>query len=316
MIFKLALRRLGLGIVTVLVVSVLIFSVTELLPGDVATAILGQGATPEAVAEIHRELDLDHPAYVRYGRWLKGFVEGDFGRSLTTQEPVSVQLVPRLLDTLALAGLAALLAVPLAIGLGLVAAIFEGRALDRIISTLSLATISVPEFFMGYLLIILLATKLQLFPSLALVQDGMGFWDRIYAMAMPALTLTFVTMAHMMRMTRAAVIDVLQRPYIEMARLKGIKPWRVVIQHALPNALGPIVTVVALNLAYLVVGVVVVEVVFVYPGMGQYLVDAVTKRDMPVVQACVLIFALVYVLLNLLADIAAILANPRLRHPR
>ncbi|MFO1038974.1 MAG: ABC transporter permease [Geminicoccaceae bacterium] len=309
-------RRLGLGLLTLLVVSAIIFATTEILPGDVATAILGQSATPEAVANIRADLGLDRPAILRYGEWLSGFLHGDLGTSLASRQPVATQLLRRLGNTMFLAGFAAVIAVPLAVGLGLLAAVKRETPLDKAISIATLSTISVPEFFVGYILIILLAVQFPIFPSLATVSADMPLATRLYAVALPALTLTLVVLAHMMRMTRAAVIDVLSQPYIEMARLKGLPDWRVVLEHALPNALGPIITVVALNLAYLVVGVVVVEVVFVYPGMGQYMVDAVSKRDVPVVQACTLIFALTYVGLNLLADVLGIMVNPRLRHPR
>lgn len=313
---KLIARRLALGIVTLLVVSVLIFASTQILPGDVATAILGQSATPETVAAIRRDLGLDRPAPVRYAEWLAGFVRGDLGRSLANNQPIAGQIGQRLGNTLFLAGVAALIAVPLAVGLGVLAAIRRESWLDRAISIATLSTISVPEFFVGYVLIILLAVQFQVFPSLATITPGMGLLDALYVVALPALTLTLVVVAHMMRMTRAAVIGVLSAPYIEMARLKGLPERQIVLRHALPNAIGPIATVVALNLAYLVVGVVVVEVVFVYPGMGQYMVDAVTKRDVPAVQACTMVFAITYVLLNLTADLLGIVSNPRLRHPR
>jgi peptide/nickel transport system permease protein len=315
-VIKLIARRLALGIVTLLVVSVLIFASTQILPGDVATAILGQSATPETVAAIRRDLGLDRPAPVRYAEWLGGFVRGDLGRSLANNQPIASQIGQRLRNTIFLAGVAALIAVPLAVGLGVLAAIRRESWLDRTISIATLSTISVPEFFVGYVLIILLAVQFQVFPSLATISPGMGLLDALYVVALPALTLTLVVVAHMMRMTRAAVIDVLSAPYIEMARLKGLPERQIVLRHALPNAIGPIATVVALNLAYLVVGVVVVEVVFVYPGMGQYMVDAVTKRDVPAVQACTMVFAITYVLLNLTADLLGIVSNPRLRHPR
>jgi peptide/nickel transport system permease protein len=313
---KLIARRLALGALTLLAVSALIFASTEILPGDVASAILGQQATPEALAAIRAELGLDRPAVARYADWLLGFVQGDLGRSLANRQPIAAQIGQRLGNTLFLAGVAAAIAVPLAVGLGVLAAIRRESALDRAISIATLSTISVPEFFVGYLLILFLAVQFPVFPSLATVSPGMGLGESLYTVALPALTLTLVVVAHMMRMTRAAVVDVLSAPYVEMARLKGLPERHVVVRHALPNALGPIATVVALNLAYLVVGVVVVEVVFVYPGMGQYMVDAVAKRDVPAVQACTLVFAATYVALNLTADLLGIVSNPRLRHPR
>ena len=301
---------------TLLTVSVIIFIGTEILPGDVATAILGQSATEENTAAIREQLGLNRPPHERYFDWLAGFVQGDLGTSLGNRRPIAPQIGFRLENTMFLAILAAAISVPLSIGLGLVSAIRQDTPLDRGISVSSLLAISTPEFFIGYLLILFVSVKLGWLPSLSIVNDRMDLWERLTVMILPAITLTLVTVAHMMRMTRAAVIGVMSSSYIEMAHLKGVRYWRVVVQHALPNVLSPIITVVMLNLAYLVVGVVVVEVVFTYPGMGQYMVDSVSKRDVPVVQACGLIFAGVWVLLILAADLASILANPRLRHPK
>jgi peptide/nickel transport system permease protein len=309
-------RRLALGIVTIWAASVVIFVATEILPGDVAQAVLGQSATPQAVENIRKQLNLDRPAYARYFEWLGGAMQGDFGISLANRRPIGATIGPRLENTVFLAGVAAVIAVPLAVLLGLLAALYRDTTFDKAISTTTLAAISMPEFLIGYLLIYLLAVQIQIFPSLARVHEGMGVAQQLYAVALPAITLTAVVVAHMMRMTRAAIINVLSSPFIEMATLKGVPRPAIIFRHALPNALSPIINVVVLNLAYLVVGVVVVEVVFVYPGLGQLMVDGVAKRDVPLVQACGLIFAVTYVGLNLLADILSILANPRLRHPR
>jgi peptide/nickel transport system permease protein len=315
-LWRLIAQRLALGVGTLLVVSVLIFAGTQLLPGDVAQAILGQAATPEALANIREELNLDRPAYVRYVEWLGQFVRGDLGMSLANRQPIAEMIGGRLGNTLFLAGVAAVVAVPIAVLLGLIAARFRETWLDKTISIATLSAISMPEFFIGYMLIFVFAVKLFWAPSIASVYDGMSLGEKLSAVALPVATLALVVIAHMMRMTRAAVINVISSPYVEMAELKGVSRSRIVFRHALPNALSPIINVVVLNLAYLVVGVVVVEVVFVYPGMGQLMVDAVAKRDVPVVQACGLIFAAAYVLLNLTADILSIIANPRLRHPR
>lgn len=309
-------RRLIYGALTLLVVSFIIFAATEILPGDVATAILGQSATEENAAAMRERLGLNRPAYVRYTEWLGAFLQGDLGNSLSNNRPIAPQIRFRLENTLLLSATAAAISMPLAIALGLVAAIRRGTALDRVISVTTLSAISLPEYFIGYILILFLSVKLGWLPSLSMINEGMGFWDKLPYIALPALTLTLVTLAHMMRMTRAAVIGVMNSAYIEMAHLKGIRNWRVVVQHALPNALSPIITVVALNLAYLVVGVVLVEFVFTYPGIGRFMVDSVSKQDVPVVQACGLIFAFIYVGLNIVADILSILANPRLRHPK
>jgi peptide/nickel transport system permease protein len=309
-------RRLGLGLLTLWAVSILIFAGTEILPGDVASAILGQSRTPEAEKAIRDSLGLNRPAPVRYVDWLYHFVQGDVGKSLANQRDIAPEIRSRLANTMFLAGVAACVSVPLSIFLGLIAAIRQNSFFDRFINAVTLMTISVPEFFIGYLLIIFISVRLDWFPSLAMVSDDMSFGERLYTVALPAATLVMVVLAHMMRLTRAAVISVLSSPFIEMAILKGIPKWRIVLEHALPNALAPIINVVAVNMAYLIVGVVVVEVVFVYPGMGQLMVDSVSKRDVPVVQTCGLIFASAYVLLNMIADLLGILSNPRLRHPR
>jgi peptide/nickel transport system permease protein len=315
-VLRLVATRFALGILTLLAVSVLIFVCTQILPGDVASAVLGQSATPESLRVFRAELGLDKPAYLRYLQWLIGVLHGDFGKALTNQRIIVDELAPRFRNTLFLAGYAAVIAVPLAVGLGILSAIREGRLTDRLANILTLVAISVPEFFVAYILIIIFSIQLGWFPSLATVDSDMGLGQRLYVAALPALTLTLVVMAHMLRMTRNSVLSIMSTPYIEMAFLKGLTRSRVVSRHALPNALGPIVSVVALNLAYLVVGVVVVENVFVYPGVGQYMVDAVAKRDVPVIQACGLVFAGVFVTLNTLADMLAILANPRLRRRR
>jgi peptide/nickel transport system permease protein len=305
--------RAALGVLTLFVVSLLLYLGTQMLPGDVASALLGQSATPEALAVLRAKLGLNEPAYLRYLHWLWGVLHGNLGNSLTTGTPIAETLLPRLVNTLFLAGYAAIIAVPLAVGLGILSAIREGGILDRTASILSLATISFPEFFVSYILIVIFASQLGWLPSLATVYGGMSFGDRLNATTLPAITLTLVVVAHMLRMTRTSTLAVMSSPYIETAFLKGMSRTRVVLGHALPNALAPIINVVAINLAYLVVGVVVVEVVFVYPGVGQLMVDAVTKRDLPTVQACGLIFAIVFIGLNTIADILSALANPRLR---
>lgn len=313
---RLIATRFVLGVLTLLAVSVLIFICTQILPGDVASAVLGQQATPEALKIFRAELGLDQPAYLRYLHWLFGVLHGDFGKSMTNGRVIIDELAPRFLNTLFLAGYAAIIAVPLSVGLGILSAINEGRLTDRLANIVTLIGISAPEFFVGYILIFVFTAKLAWFPSLATVDSTMSLGEHFYVAFLPALTLVVVVTAHMLRMTRNSVLSIMSTPYVEMAFLKGLKRSRVVAWHALPNALGPIVSVVALDLAYLVVGVVVVENVFVYPGVGQYMVDAVSKRDVPVIQACGLAFAGVFVILNTLADILAMLANPRLRRRR
>jgi peptide/nickel transport system permease protein len=330
-LFRIIVQRLLLGLVTLLVVSIIIFIAVNALPGDFAQAILGQGATPEAVAAIREQLGLDQNAFQRYISWLAGALRGDlgvplsqalfagnFGTTATGTEVTTVmdQILPRLKNTLFLASVSAAIAIPVSILLGVLTALYRNTAFDKAMNVSTLSAISSPEFFIAYVMILFLAVLNPIFPSLSNIFEGMPFSERLNKTMLPALVLTLAVTAQMMRMTRAAIINLLASPYIEMARLKGLSPMRVIVKHALPNALAPIITVVALNLAYLVTGVVVVEVVFVYPGIGQLFVDSVKIRDIPVVQACCLIFAAVYILLNLTADILSIVSNPRLRHPK
>ncbi len=309
-------QRIALGLLLLFAASVLIFAGTMILPGDVAQSILGQSATPEALANLRAELGLNDPPVTRYFAWLFGAVQGDLGTALTNGQDIASSLGRRLENTLFLAFCAAIIAVPLAIFLGLLAVRYRNRWPDKLISGVTLASISIPEFLIGYLLVYFVAVKLGLFSSVSMINDSMSLGDKLSAIALPVAVLVLVVLAHMMRMTRAAILNVMQSAYIETAELKGLSGFNVIFRHAFPNAIAPIVNVVMLNLAYLVVGVVVVEVVFVYPGMGQYLVDHVSKRDVPVVQACGLVFAAVYIGLNMVADIVAILSNPRLRHPK
>ena len=309
-------KRLALGVLTLFGASVLIFIGTEMLPGDVATAILGRDATPETLAALREQLDLDRPAVLRYFEWLGGFVQGDFGNSVVTGRSVEKLLSSRLPNTLTLAGLTALFAVPLAVGTGILVAMRPNSRFDRAVQVGALTAISLPEFFTGSVLVLIFAVQLGWLPTLARINSYMSFGEILNALALPILTLTAVVFAHMMRMTRNTVINLLSSSYIEIALLKGMPRWRVILLHALPNAIAPIVNVIALNLAYLVVGVIVVEVLFSYPGIGKLLVDGVARKDLPIVQTCGLIFAMTYILLNLIADLVSIAANPRLRRPR
>ncbi|MBD3662627.1 ABC transporter permease subunit [Sulfitobacter aestuariivivens] len=336
-VIKLVAQRIALGILLLFAASILIFAGTMMLPGDVAQQILGQSATPESLANLRAELGLNDPPVTRYFQWLGGFLQGDLGTALTNGRDIADSVGTRLKNTLFLAFWAAVISVPLAITLGLVAVRYKNRWPDKLISAVTLTTISIPEFMIGYILIFVLAIQLPAwinaaeflgdpmqqwllsnfrFSSVALINDSMSLIDKIKSITIPIMVLTLVVLAHMMRMTRAAILNVMQSAYIETAELKGMAMLKIIRKHAFPNAIAPIVNVVMINMAYLVVGVVVVEVVFAYPGMGQYLVDHVSKRDVPVVQACGLIFAAVYIGLNLIADVVSILANPRLRHPK
>jgi peptide/nickel transport system permease protein len=307
-------KRLALGVLTLFMVSVIIFYAVNMLPGDFAQAILGQTATPETVQAIRDSLGLDRPVYLRYFDWLFATYGGS--AATVNYETVIEQLAPRFGNTLFLAGVSAAIAIPLSLMIGVLAALYRESIFDRVANVSTLISISSPEFFVAYILILLLAVLNPVFTSLSNIHEGMSFADKLGKTMLPALTLTLVVTAHMMRMTRAAIINLLASPYIEMARLKGLSPFRIIVVHALPNALAPIINVIALNLAYLITGVVVVEVVFVYPGVGQLFVDSVKMRNIPVVQACCLVFAFAYIFLNLVADVTSILSNPRLRHPK
>lgn len=315
-IVRMLIQRISLGILTLFVVSLIIFFAVSLLPGDAAQAILGQSATEDTVNALRKQMGLDQPLHTRYFSWLGGILQGDFGVSIGNKREISELIGGRFANTLFLALYAAFIAVPLALVLGILAALYRNTWYDRSVNVVTLSSISTPEFFVAYILVLFVSVKWGFFPSLANVTLDTPILERMHKTFLPALTLTLVVVAHMMRMTRAAIINLLASPYIEMAALKGMTRRRIITHHALPNAWAPIINVIVLNLAYLIVGVVVVEVVFVYPGLGQLLVDSVSRRDLPVVQACCLIFAATYVLLNLVADILSILTNPRLLHPK
>jgi len=293
LLLKLLAQRIALGLLLLFLVSILIFAGTIILPGDVAQQILGQSATPEALANLRRDLGLNDPPLQRYFNWLGGLLQGDLGTSLTSGKDIAESIGKRLGNTLFLAFWAAIISVPLAILLGLIAVRYRERWPDKLISAVTLASISVPEFLIAYVAIFFVSVRLRWAPSVTTINDGMSLGEKLHTISLPISVLTLVVLAHMMRMTRAAILNVMQSAYIETAELKGLRMFTIIWKHAFPNSIAPVVNVVMLNLAYLVVGVVVIEVVFTYPGMGQFLVDHVSKRDIPVVQACGLIFAAV-----------------------
>lgn len=315
-LLKLILRRIALGILTLLAISLLITVGVEALSGDVCTAMMGQMASEDKVAACHRTLNLDRPMHIRYIEWLVNFVQGDMGKALTNHRQVADVIGNRVGNTFFLAIASALIAIPLSLALGVVAALYRNSFFDRFISIVTLSGISVPDFFIAYILMAVFAVSFGIFPAISNVDESMNLSERIIASALPVLTLTLAVSAHMMRMTRASIVSLMASPYIEMAKLKGVTPGRIIVFHALPNAWSPIIQVIMLNLAWLVVGVVIVEVVFVYPGLGALMIDAVFLRDMPIVRATAMIFASVYVILNLLADILSMASNPRLMHPK
>ena len=313
---RMVLQRILIGFVTLLVVSVLVFVMTSLLPGDVAQIVLGQTATPESLAAYRAERGLDQPLIFQYFGWLGNMMTGDLGTSKAGGASISSLISGRLYNTMFLAAIVAIISVPLSVVLGLLAAMYPGTWIDRSLTFGTLALISVPEFFIATFMVLILAVNLGWLPSIARVaaEDSIGEMWR--GLAMPLITLIIVVAAQMIRMTRAGILNVMNSPYIEMAILKGVKRKRIILRHAFFNTIGPIVNVIALNLAYLVSGVVIVETIFAYPGLAKLMIDGVQTRDLPLVQACAMIFCGTYVILIILADVAAILANPRLRNPK
>ena len=316
MMMRMVLQRLGIGIATLFVVSVIVFIITSILPGDVASIILGQSATPETLAALREQLGMDQPWYIRYFSWLGNIISGDLGISKAGGATISSLIDSRIWNTLMMAGMVSLISIPISIALGLWAAMHPGTKLDRIVTFGTLSTISVPEFFIATIMVLIFAVKLKWLPATLYLTGNESWTELLKAMAMPLITLVIVVSAQMIRMTRAGILNVMSSPYIEMAILKGVPRKRIILRHALFNAIGPIVNVIALNLAYLVSGVVIVETIFSYPGLAKLMIDGVQTRDLPLVQACAMIFCAVYVVLILLADIASILSNPRLRHPK
>ncbi|MBA3324866.1 MAG: ABC transporter permease [Rhodobacteraceae bacterium] len=309
----LILQRLGVGLLTLWLVTILVFIGTEVLPGDVAEAVLGQSATPEAVAALRTKMGLDRPAIVRYVEWIAGLLTGDLGTSLANGAQISGLIAERFANTLLLAGLTALLVVPSAIALGLFSAMYPESIFDRAVSVATMFLVAVPEFLLGTLLVLVFAVQLRWLPAISYVTEFRSVGQMIQSLALPVLTLSLVLLAQMARMTRSTILNILSSSYIEMAVLKGVRRRRIVFRHALVNAMSPIANVIALNLAWLVSGVVIVETIFAYPGLAKLIVDGVSSRDFPVIQACAMIFCSAYILFILIADIAAILSNPRLR---
>lgn len=312
-VVKLLGRQVASAIITMFLLSLIIFAITALLPGDPAKLVLGQFATPDQVAALRAKLGLDQPAIWRYLHWAGGFLTGDMGNSIANGMPVATLMAQRLPASLLLAGLTTLVSVPLALGIGLVAAMCRGRLTDSILSAITIMMVAVPDFLVAILLILLFSVHLGWLPALSYIYSIHGVGDFLQIYAMPVATLCTVLIAQMARMTRIALINELDCAYIEMARLKGAGPARCVLKHALPNAAGPIVNAIALNLSYLMGGVVIVETIFNYPGVAKLMVDAVANKDLPLVQACALLFCAFYLLLILLAEFVATLANPRLR---
>ena len=314
LLVRLIAGRIFTALVTLLIVSLVLFAALEILPGDVASRILGRSATEESLALLREELGLNRPATERYAAWLAGIAQGDFGNALTSKRPISEILAPRIFNTLVLSCVAFLLYVPLALIPALVQAINRDRKIDHLLSTMTLLVLSTPDFLLGTFLLITFVVVVPILPSVSLVDSSMSLIGWVQALAMPSVTLALVMAVYAVRMLRDNLIEVLDSDYIKMAELKGIPRHKVLLRHALPNSLIPTLNVTALNLGYLIGGVVIVEKVFSFPGFGSLLVDSLQVRDFPLVEATVMIAAAVYIGANLLADIASILINPKLRH--
>jgi peptide/nickel transport system permease protein len=309
----LILRRIGTSLLILLGMTIIVFSATLFLPGDVVEETLGQAATPDVVAAVRKSMGLDRPPVERYVAWLWSLVRGDPGISLVNQLPVAQQIGQRLPNSLMLAGCTAALAVPLALFIGTTSAMRQGSRYDRLVSSVTVSMVSVPEFLVASIAVLVLAVNLRLLPALSTISPGMTLDQLARALAMPVVTLTLIVVAQMARLTRAALVNTLRAPYIEMAVLKGAGPARVVLLHALPNAIGPIANAIALSLSSLIGGVVVIESIFNYPGLASLMLNAVANRDIPIVLACAMIFSTSYLLLVTIADVLAIASNPRLR---
>ena len=308
------LRRLLLGVLVLILVSILVFLATQALPGDPARAILGRQATPASLAALRRQLNLNRPVIDQYWTWVTGLLHGNLGRSLAAQEPVTTLLGSRLVNSAVLVALAAVLSIPLSIAIGAWAAFRREKVFDTASSNLLLVLAALPEFVVALVLVILFATTVShVLPSISIVPPGSHPWNNWLALVLPTITLVIAVAPYVARIMRASMIEVLESDYIEMARLKGLPERTVLVRHALPNALGPVFQVIALNLAYLAGGIIVIEFVFQYTGIGIAVQQAVVNHDLPVIQALAMLLAAVYVILNLLADVATILVTPKLR---
>jgi peptide/nickel transport system permease protein len=323
-IAALLVRRIALGVLTVLFVSLIVFAATQVLPGNAATAILGSHATPQAVRRLDQQLHLNGSLLTQYWTWISGLLSGDPGHTLSSgtgsfssEQTVWGLVGPRLANSAALIAVSGLLSTILGFVLGAYAALRRGRWLDHVLSVSMLTVASLPEFVVAVALIIVFSTVVfQLLPAVSLIPPGSHAWNSPRVLVLPIATLVLVTVPYLFRMMRAAMIEALESEYVETARLKGVPPWQVALRHALPNALPPTIQVVGLNFLYLAGGIVVVEYVFNFPGIGQALVSAVNDRDVPVVQLIVVILASFYVLVNIITDLIALLATPRRRFPR
>jgi len=314
--FRMFLQRVGLGVITVFLVSAMIFTAVEILPGDACTAILQRDAVGQRLENCRQELGLNRPAIIRYSTWAIQVLKGDLGTSIHNGKQIADLVFERFKNTMLLATLTLMLGVPLAIGLGILTALRRDRLPDVVVSTLAIFAMTIPEFVSATLLIFIFSIWLGWVPGIVTASASAPLSSFFPGIILPVVVLTMVMTAHILRAVRSNVIEVMESDYIQMAVLKGVPYRTIILRHALPNALLPAINVIALTIAWLLGGVVVVEKVFNFPGLGHYMVDAISDRDLPVVQAIALIVATVYVGVNLAADLLGLLLNPRLRTMR
>ncbi len=306
-------RRLGLLIITLLLTSIIIFVITQLLPGDIARVILGREAGEEALEALREDLGLNEPIYIQYGRWLMGFISGDWGKSFSLQTEILPFVMGRLRNSLMLTIIIFVISVPLAVALGVVSGLNEEKPIDTLISLGSLSLVGIPEFVTGLILIQIIAFHLGWFPANSSIYPGTGFVEALPMLILPSLTATLVLLAYIARLTRAGVIEELKKPYVRTASLKGLPRHVVVIKHVLRNALMPTITVIAISFGWMVSGLIVIENVFNYPGLGRLMIFAVERRDLPLLQAVTLVTVVAYAIGNLVADLLYTYLNPKVR---
>ena len=309
-------HRAVAGLFSVVAVAIIVYFATLVLPGDAAQAILGKQATPQRLALLRHQLHLDQPAWEGFLRWAGGALHGDFGTSLVNQQPVTSLVAPRLLNSLALVVLTAVISSVIGVVFGAIAARQRDQVSDHVMSVVALVASALPEFVVGIFVVLVLAIKIKAFPAISILPPGMTIWQQPNELVLPVLTLVIVTAPYVFRMSRASILEALHSDYAELAQLKGASPARLLFRHALPNALAPTVQVIGLNLLYLAGGIVLVETVFQFPGVGLALVNAIDARDVPTIQFIVLVLAVFYVLLNILTDLIVLLLTPRRRLPR
>ena len=309
----LVLKRILLGLITLFIVSLITFVGVEVLPGDACTTYLEREAYGAALEACYKRLGLDIPAYERYISWAIGVIQGDFGYSLSGEMKINDVLGPRVKNSLVLASASILIGIPIALLLGIITALWRDKMPDIIISTFTIFSMTIPEFISATLLILIVAIWLEWLPGIVIVPTGASVSELLPNIILPVIAISMIMTAHMARMVRSSVIQVMASDYVQMAILKGVPYWKMVFKHVLPNALLPAINVVALTIAWLLGGVVVTEVVFNYPGLGRLVIESISNRDLPVVQALAIILASIYVIINLIADLFTLMLNPRLK---